>query len=65
MNVVAVFRYTILVISLAAMVLGILVIVGVLVPRYFPDQYRIVIGVVILLYGLYRFVVTYFQRSRE
>lgn len=62
MNYQVVFRYTILAISSAAMVVGILIMVGVLVPRNFPEQFGILMGAVILLYGAYRFVVTYFKK---
>lgn len=61
MNVSGVLRYTALVLSALAAVGGILVIAGLLVPRYFPEQYRIVVGVLILLYGVYRFVINYFR----
>jgi hypothetical protein len=57
-----VFRYTILTISSAAMVVGLLVIVGVLVPKNLPDQYGVLIGAVIFLYGAYRFSIAYFKR---
>jgi ABC-type uncharacterized transport system permease subunit len=60
MNVALVARYTILVVSAAAVVLGVLIIVGWLVPRFFPEQFRVIMGVVIVLYGVYRFVVTYY-----
>lgn len=63
MNVAAVMRYTILVVSAAAMLLGVLVMIGLLVPRYFPEQFRFVMGMVIALYGAYRFVVTYNRRN--
>lgn len=63
MNYQMVFQYAILAISAAAMVVGILVMVGVLVPRNFPHQYGILIGAVIFLYGAYRFVVAYFKRT--
>lgn len=63
MNMSLIARYTILVISGAAVVLGILVIAGFLKPRYFTDDnIRIIIGAVITLYGLYRFVIAYFQK---
>jgi len=61
MNVTEVLKYTILVISAAAMLLGVLIIVGVLVPRNFPDQYRVIMGIVVFLYGLYRFVIAYIR----
>jgi hypothetical protein len=63
MNYQTLFRNTILTISAAAMVVGILVMVGALVPRNFPGQYGILIGAVVFLYGAYRFAVTYFKRT--
>jgi hypothetical protein len=65
MNVMEVLKYTVLVISAAAMLLGVLIIAGVLVPRNFPDQYRVVMGVVVFLYGLYRFVIAYTRSPRR
>ena len=66
MNVSALFRYTILVASAAAMVLGVLVMVGLLIPKYFPEQFGIIMGAVIFLYGAYRFAITYFRpRQRD
>jgi hypothetical protein len=56
-----VIRYTILAISAAAMALGVLVMAGKLVPVYLPSQFGVIFGAVIFLYGLYRFVVTYFH----
>jgi hypothetical protein len=60
-----VFRYAILVISALAMAAGILVMMGVLVPRNLPEQYGVVMGAVIFLYGAYRFAITYFRRTER
>ena len=65
MNVTEVLKYTVLVISAAAMLLGVLIIAGVLVPRNFPDQYRVIMGIVVFLYGLYRFVIAYTRSVRR
>lgn len=65
MNATDVFRYTILIISAAAMALGVLIIAGVLVPRNFPEQFRVIMGIVVFLYGLYRFVIAYYRSSRR
>jgi len=65
MDVPAVFRYTILVTSAAAMVLGILVMAGVLVPRNFPEHFGVIMGAVIFLYGAYRFAITYYRSRRR
>ncbi len=65
MNAMDVLKYTIMVISVAAMLLGVLIIAGVLVPRNFPDQYRVIMGIVVFLYGLYRFVIAYTRSPRR
>ena len=65
MNMTNVFRYTVLGVSVAAMIVGILVMAGLLVPKNLPEQFGFVIGAVVFLYGAYRFVVTYFQGRRR
>ena len=60
-NVAALLRYTALALSALAMVVGAMVITGYLVPKYFPEQYRVVIGAVVFLYGAYRFVIVLFR----
>lgn len=64
MNYQMVFRYTILAISGCAMIVGVLVMFGLLVPRNFPEQYGVLMGVVVFLYGAYRFAITYFKRTQ-
>jgi positive regulator of sigma E activity len=57
-----VLRYVVLVLSAAVMVVGILIVAGILAPRYFSEErFRIVIGAVVFLYGAYRFVVTFYR----
>ena len=53
-------RYVVLALSAGAMAFGVLIMLGVLVPVHvvMPGEYRIIVGLVVLLYGLYRFVVT-------
>jgi hypothetical protein len=63
MNIPAVLKYAVLAVSALAMVVGVLVMAGSLVPRYFPEQYRVVIGAVVFLYGAYRFALTYFRNK--
>ena len=65
MNVAMVSRYTILIVSAAAMVVGVLIIVGLLVPRNLPQEFRVIMGVVIVLYGAYRFVITAYRRTNR
>jgi hypothetical protein len=61
----SVLRIVILVISVAVMVVGVLAMVGLLVPVYFPQEYRLIVGAVVFLYGLYRFVLTVSRQRRS
>lgn len=61
----AIARVIILVLSSGAMVIGALVVAGVLVPRNLPEEFRLVTGIVVFLYGLYRFVVEYVRMANE
>ena len=63
MNIPAVLKYSVLAVSALAMVVGVLVMAGYLVPRYFPEQYSVVIGAVVFLYGAYRFALTYYRNK--
>ncbi len=63
MDFVSVLRYSVLAVSAAAMVVGVLVMIGYLVPRYFPEDYRLIMGAVVFLYGAYRFAITYFRQK--
>jgi len=60
-----VLNVVVMVLSSAVMLVGVLAIVGMLVPVYIPEQYRIIVGVVVFLYGLYRFVLSYFRLQRR
>jgi hypothetical protein len=64
-NFALIIRYAILALSSALMVLGVLVTVGLMVPRNFPGEYRILLGVIVFLYGSYRFSVAYFRHPKE
>ncbi len=55
----------VMVLSAAMMLVGVLAMVGLLIPVYIPQEYRILVGVVVFLYGLYRFVLSYFRLQRR
>ena len=59
-------RYVVLALSAGAMAFGVLIMLGVLVHVHvvMPGEYRIIVGLVVLLYGLYRFVVTIYPPTR-
>jgi len=46
--------------SLAAVffAFGVVVVSGIVIPDYVPKEFRLTIGVVLLLWGIYRFVLT-------
>lgn len=56
----SVMRYVAMTISVAAMGAGV-VIIGGWLPTTFPEQYRVIIGAVVFLYGAYRFVIVFFR----
>ena len=60
-----VLRIIVLVLSTGAMLAGIAVMAGLLVPQNVPGEFRFLIGVVIFLYGAYRFSVGYFRKKDE
>jgi hypothetical protein len=60
-----VLNVVVMVLSAAVMLVGLLAIVGMLIPVYIPEQYRVLVGVVVFLYGLYRFVLSYFRLQRR
>jgi hypothetical protein len=59
-------RYVVLALSAGAMGFGLLIMLGLLVPVHgvIPGEYRILVGLVVLLYGLYRFVITINRPTR-
>lgn len=63
MNADAVIRLVILVIAAGAMIAGVAIIAGWLVPTNLPQQFRIPMGAVVFLYGAYRFTVAYVRNA--
>ncbi len=65
MNFNDVVRYVILALSSAAIIAGILITIGMLVPTNIPSQFRIIVGILLMLYGGYRFSIVYFRRNMQ
>lgn len=55
-----VMRYVAMGVSAAVMIAGV-VLMGGWVTANFPEQYRVILGAVVFLYGAYRFVIVYFR----
>ena len=45
--------------------LGVLIIVGLLIPSYVPSNFRVLLGVVLVLYGVFRFVSLRFKKPED
>ena len=65
MTVERIVRFTVMILAGAVAMAGILVMTGVLVNVAITGQFRIVMGGVIFLYGVYRFAVAYFRRAER
>ncbi len=61
-DIVRVFGY-----STAAIVLisGIVIILGIGFPRYIPNNYRVILGIVLVLYGVYRAATLWGKQRNE
>jgi hypothetical protein len=44
---------------------GLFVIFGVYFRRSFPDQFRITLGIVLILWGIYRYVITVTKAKQD
>lgn len=62
MQLAPVLRWVVLALATGAMLAGTAIIAGLLVPSRLPEEFRILLGAVILLYGIYRFVIAWFRR---
>lgn len=65
MNINRVTDIIVMVISAAVMLVGVLAMVGLLIPLYVPEQFRLLVALVVFLYGLYRFVLSYSRLKRR
>lgn len=54
-----------MVLSSAVMLAGLTVATGTVHLRNVPDQFRLVLGTVVFLYGLYRFVIAYVRGANR
>ena len=44
---------------------GIAIIVGLVLPAYVPDNYRIIVGIVLFIYGVYRSVMLWIKQKSQ
>jgi len=58
-------RFTVMILAAGVAMAGILVMTGVLINAAITEEYRIIAGAAIFLYGVYRFTVAYFRRSHR
>jgi hypothetical protein len=51
--------------STALSTAGILIIAGLLIPSYIPSKFRVLLGIVLVLYGIFRFVSLRFKKPDD
>jgi prolipoprotein diacylglyceryltransferase len=62
MNANVILRYVIMALSGGVAVVGILMLTGLVVFRNLPEQYQVIMGTIVLLYGVYRFSIAFFRK---
>jgi hypothetical protein len=65
MTVERIVRFTVMILAAAVAMAGILVMTGVLANAAISGPFRLAMGTVIFLYGVYRFTVAYFRRPER
>jgi len=55
----AIFRIVSVVTAALILTVGIVILTGLLIPAYVPANYRIILGVVMILYGSFRIVMVW------
>ena len=60
-----VLRAAVLVLSTGVMIAGLALALGFVRMKNLPDEFRLVAGIVVFLYGLYRFVLTFGRIRRR
>jgi uncharacterized membrane protein len=56
-------KYVAYVVASLFIVLGIAILLGYVMKENFPDQFRIMTGIVFILYGAYRIIVTLLKKN--
>jgi len=59
-----IFRIVSVITAALILTVGIVILTGLLIPAYVPADYRIIVGVVMILYGSYR-IATVWRRQRN
>jgi len=59
------FRYFAYAASTLISLTGFLIVAGFLLPTNIPSTFRVMFGIVLVLYGVYRFVVIHFRRRNH
>ena len=46
------------------LIVGILVATGIMMPAYIPDNFRIIMGIAMIMYGIYRIAMLWLKRQK-
>lgn len=58
-------KYLTYIIALLFIILGIALLTGYFMSQGIPTQFRVMVGIVLVLYGAFRFVVTFFKKNES
>lgn len=58
-------KYIAYVVAALFVVLGIAILSGWFIQSNFPSQFRITVGIVLILYGVFRIVATYYKKAEK
>lgn len=57
-------KYFAFAVSVLFVLLGIAILTGYIMNQGVPTQFRVMIGIVLVLYGVFRFLMTYFKKNQ-
>ncbi len=57
-------KYFAFAISILFVLLGIAILAGFIMNKGLPNQFRIMVGIVLVLYGVFRFLMTFFKKNQ-
>ncbi len=56
-------KYIAYVVAVLFIALGVAILSGLFLQSNFPSQFRIIVGIVLILYGAFRIVATYYKKT--
>ena len=64
MNSINIFQIVSYVLGSAFLVMGIIALIGWFIPPYIPDNFRLILGALMILWGIYRIAITRYKAQQ-